>query len=331
MAGEKRDPLVGRRVRLALIGAGGMATGRHYPSLAERSDVEMAAICDLVPDKLKTAAEKFHIPRQFTDYRQMLDEVEPDAVYCIMPPHHMFDLCADILKRKLNLFVEKPLAVNAFQANSLARLAAENNCLTMVGFNRRFAPLVLRAKEELDKTGGLNLCRSVFHKRGSTAYYGGAIDCLACDAVHAVDLLRFMGGEVKSLEAAVSRFPLDGHCEVANSWIAVVRFESGAVGELSAHWASAARALHFEMHNDQVSAVSELAVRLSLRRHGDADEQVILAEELAGSDDSRIVTGFKGENDHFIECVKAGRQTTIDFSEAAKTAELVERIWRGTL
>ncbi len=90
------------KIRLALIGAGGMANGVHYPSLAEFPDVEMAGICDLAEEKLVATAKKFHIPRTFTDYKKMLDEIKPDAVYILMPPHHLFDLVIECLKRKLN-------------------------------------------------------------------------------------------------------------------------------------------------------------------------------------------------------------------------------------
>ena len=64
------------RVRVGLIGAGGMANRVHYPSLAEFEDVEMVALCDLVPDKLKATAEKFGIPKTYSDYRAMLDGEE---------------------------------------------------------------------------------------------------------------------------------------------------------------------------------------------------------------------------------------------------------------
>lgn len=320
-----------RRVKLALIGAGVMANRHHYPSLAERPEVELAALCDLVPEKRQATAERLGIPLQFSDYREMLDKVKPDAVYCLMPPQILFDIAADVLLRKLNLFVEKPLGLNAFQAGELARHAERNGCLTMCAYNRRFAPLVVRAKEEVDRAGGVQLCRATMHKHNTAMYFNGAIDVLACDAVHVVDLLRFMGGEVKGVEAAVSRFPMAEDKDHVNSWIAVVRFENGAVGELSAHWAAAGRRLYFEMHNPLVSALSELEVSLTLMRHGQKEAETVLAAELAGSTDSRITWGYKAENDHFIDCLLSGRQPQTNFADAAKTAALVERIWQGRL
>ena len=59
------------RVRVALIGAGSMATRYHHPSLASLPDVELAAVCDLVPGKAERTAERFSIPRVYADYRRI--------------------------------------------------------------------------------------------------------------------------------------------------------------------------------------------------------------------------------------------------------------------
>ena len=110
------------KIRLALVGAGGMANSVHYPSLAEFPDVEMAGLCDLMEEKLKTTADKFHIKKTFTDYKKMLDEIEPGAVYVLMPPHHLYDLVIECLNRKLNVFIEKPPGITTEQTKNMARL-----------------------------------------------------------------------------------------------------------------------------------------------------------------------------------------------------------------
>jgi virulence factor len=213
----------------------------------------------------------------------------------------------------------------------LARHAEENGCLTMVGLNRRFAPLFIEAKKAMDKAGGVQLCRAVFHKHQSAVYFNGATDALSCDGIHVVDLLRFMAGEVKSLESAVTHFPLGLADDVPNSWIAVLRFENGAVGELSAHWAAATRRLHCEMHNPRMSILCEPEAELVIMEGSSGERRKLTAREASGSEDARIVGGYKQENDHFIECLRAGRQPQPNFAEVAKSSELVERIWQGKL
>lgn len=93
------------KVRLGLIGAGTMANAMHYPSLAAVGDAELAALCDPVPERLHATADRFGIERRYAGYRRMLDEVVPDAVYALMPPHHVVDVAVDVLDRGCHLFI----------------------------------------------------------------------------------------------------------------------------------------------------------------------------------------------------------------------------------
>ncbi len=84
------------RVRVAFIGAGSLATAMHYPSLVDlREEVEIVAACDLDAQKAARAAHQFGITRTDTDYRRMLDQTQPDAVYAVLPPHLLFDVAMD--------------------------------------------------------------------------------------------------------------------------------------------------------------------------------------------------------------------------------------------
>ena len=105
------------KVRVGMIGAGGLANSVHYPSLAEFDDVEIAAICDLDEARLKSTAEKYEVENTYSDYKKMVSEVELDAAYIIMPPHHLFDLVIHCLDNKLNVFTEKPPGVTADQTD----------------------------------------------------------------------------------------------------------------------------------------------------------------------------------------------------------------------
>ncbi|MBU4211145.1 MAG: Gfo/Idh/MocA family oxidoreductase, partial [Verrucomicrobia bacterium] len=153
-----------QKIRVALIGAGGMANNTHYPSLKRMADVEMCAICDVIPDKLTATAEKFAIPRQYNDYKKMLAEEAPDAVYALMPPHHLFDVAAYCLMQKHNLFIEKPPAITTEQTRQLAILAKKNGCITMTGFQRRHVPIIQKAKELVESKGKIHSCVATFYK-----------------------------------------------------------------------------------------------------------------------------------------------------------------------
>ena len=95
MALRRRKTSSRTMVRLALIGAGGMANAVHYPALAEMNDVVLAGICDLDPARLTETAARFGIAETFTDYRLMLETVKPDGVYVLMPPQHVFEVAME--------------------------------------------------------------------------------------------------------------------------------------------------------------------------------------------------------------------------------------------
>lgn len=318
-----------QKVRLALIGAGGMANGVHYPSLAEMPDVEMAALCDVVEDKLNATADKFQIEKRYTDYKRMIEEVAPDAVYVLMPPHHLFDIVVHVLNCSLHCYIEKPPGVMSEQTRQMANLAEEKGVLSMCAFNRRFIPLMQQCKAKVQASGEINQVVSTFYKQHDAGpYYGGAIDILSCDAVHAVDTLRYLGGDVVDCASAVRSLGK----KFDTSFTALVEFESGAVGVLMANWQTGGRVHQFEIHAHGASAFINPDDKAVLNLGNQLAAEVITTQEAAGGrTENYHYYGFFGENRHFIDCVKSGQQPETNFADATKTMELVDLIYASSI
>ena len=68
------------KLRVAMIGAGALANQVHYPALASFDDVTIAAICDIDTQRLHATADRYQVQRRYSDYRQMVAEVAPDAI-----------------------------------------------------------------------------------------------------------------------------------------------------------------------------------------------------------------------------------------------------------
>lgn len=306
-----------------------MANSVHYPSLVSFPDVEIVGLCDLVPDKLKATADKFKIRKTFSDYRKMVDETEPDAVYVLMPPHHLFDITIDLLNRKRHVFMEKPPGVMAEQTRQMALCAERNGCITLVGFNRRYIPLMRQCKHMVRDRGGPMLqvmsCFYKWHTAG--AYYNGAIDILSCDAVHAVDALRFMGGDVKKVVGEVCNQGIS----FDTRFNALVSFESGAAGVLMANWRVGGRVHQFEMHAEGISAYVNPNSHAEVYVEGSDKPKKITTQKAAGSDEFRVFYGFEAENRAFIDAIKTGQQPETCLSDAVKTMELVDSIYHNRL
>ncbi|RKY63787.1 MAG: gfo/Idh/MocA family oxidoreductase [Candidatus Latescibacterota bacterium] len=319
------------KVRVGMVGAGSMANAVHYPSLAEIDDAEIVAICDINEERLHSTADKYGVDLRYTDYRRMVEEADPDAVYVIMPPHHLFDIVIWLLEQGKHVFIEKPPGVSRFQTESMARAAERNACITMVGFNRRFIPLLVKAKERVETHGPVLQAVATFYKNlvgaESYPYYGGAVDILTCDAVHAVDTLRWMcGGEVVSVVSDVRRFSAPWE----NAFFALVRFSSGATGVLLTNWAAGKRVHTFEMHSLGISAfVDGNSQAVIYEDNEEEPAEVWDVKDVAGSGEFYKFYGFFDENRHFIECVREGREPITSFGDAVKTMELVEMIYRA--
>jgi virulence factor len=317
------------KVKVGMIGAGSLANSMHYPSLAEFDDVEIAAICDLDEERLKRTAGKYEVGRTYKDYKKMVNEVDLDAVYIIMPPHHLFDLVIHCLNSKLNVFIEKPPGVTAEQTRNMSLTAEKNGCLTMVGFNRRFIPLMVEVKKIVEGRGQILQCAATFYKNsiGAGPYYAGAIDILTCDAIHAVDTLRWMGGEVTAVASHIRKLHADYH----NSFNALLEFESGASGFLLTNWVVGKRVHTFEMHAKGVSAFVDANDRAIIYSDNKEEGQILRTQDVAGSTENRRFYGFYSENRHFIDCIKQKQMPDTNFADAFRTMELVDRIYRSQI
>ncbi len=305
-----------------MIGAGAMANTVHYPSLASFDDVEIAAICDLDEQRLTTTADKYGVAARHTDYRRMVEAVNPDAVYVIGPPHLMYDIWYWCLSQGLNLCIEKPMGITIHQARALAHLAAEHNCITQVSFQRRSCPMVAQLREACLKRGPIVHAVCAYYKYQPEPYLH-ARDRMLDDGVHAIDTLRWMcGGEVVGVESICRRV---GAPDI-NFFTAMLHFDSGATGVLVNSWTSGRRIFRVEMHAPGICAEAEHENKGYLYADGDTKGVEFDTRQVAGSNEFFIYAGFQAKNREFIDAVKQGTQPPSHFGDAVKTMEVAETI-----
>jgi virulence factor len=310
------------KVRVAMIGAGSMANTVHYPSLASFNDVEIAAICDLDQERLAATADKYGVRARYSDYRRMVEETAPDAVYVIGQPHIMYDIWIWCLERGLNLYIEKPMGLTIHQARSLADMAEKKGCVTQVSFQRRTCPMVVMLRNECLKRGPITHAVCTFYKC-SMEPMSGARDHMMDDGVHAIDTLRWMcGGEVVAVESVCRRVLVPD----INFIVAMLHFDNGATGIMMNSWASGRRIFRVEMHAPGICAEAEHEGKGYLYADGDTKGVEFDTRKVAGSDEVRVFGGFEAKNREFIDCVRSSRQPGSNFSDAVKTMEVAETI-----
>lgn len=129
--------LAKKTLRVGVIGVGGYACLVHIPALRQTGRAEVTAICRRDPARLAMAQEAFAIPRAFTDWQQMLDEAELDAVV-VSTPHHLHAApTIAALERGLHVLVEKPMALTSADSWAMVRAAEQAKRILMVSYSLR--------------------------------------------------------------------------------------------------------------------------------------------------------------------------------------------------
>jgi predicted dehydrogenase/threonine dehydrogenase-like Zn-dependent dehydrogenase len=142
-------------VRLGVIGAGNYATSMLLPHLRDRDDVRLVEVATATGLSATNAQRKFGFERCSTDHRGLLADAGVDAVLIATRHHAHATMVCEALRAGKTVFVEKPLAVDDGQLQAILTAVADSgNDRLMVGFNRRFAPLLTDLKRAFGPRSG---------------------------------------------------------------------------------------------------------------------------------------------------------------------------------
>lgn len=148
---------VSDKVRVGIIGCGGIANGKHMPALSHQSDVEMVAFCDIEVEKAEKAAKEFGVPDAavYTDYKKLLEDKTIDVVHVLTPNRSHSFITVDALEAGKHVMCEKPMAINSIEAQKMLDAAKRTGKLLTIGYqNRHRKDCLFLKKEAMDGTFG---------------------------------------------------------------------------------------------------------------------------------------------------------------------------------
>ena len=127
------------KLKVAVIGLGGIAQVMHLPNLLKIKETEITAICDIDYGKSKFIGKKYNIKKIYKDVDLLLKENEDlNAAVISVPTDMHLTIALKCFDAGLNVFVEKPIARNYKEAQKMVDAAAQKKCLLMTGMNNRF-------------------------------------------------------------------------------------------------------------------------------------------------------------------------------------------------
>lgn len=319
-----------RKVRICIIGAGGMANNVHYPSLASFDDVEIVGVIETRRDRLDATCDKHGIANDArflatldTDYQEILTRLKPDGVYVIGQPEIMYSIWQWCLTNGFNLYIEKPMGLTMHQAEVLTQLAESKGLITQVSHQRRVAPIMLDMRRRLLEKGPITHGVVEFFKKDIVPMQI-ARDRMLDDGTHAVDTARWIcGGEVVKVESHCKRI---GVPDI--NWIgATLHFDNGSTCFVVCSWASGRRVFRTQMHAPGGYADVELEAEARLYLDGDYSGQLFRTQDIAGSEQNFVFGGFRNKNREFIESLKSGVDVcSSPFRDTIKTMRVCHTI-----
>jgi len=141
------------KIGAAVIGAGywGYKLIREYLALAREYGIELRAVADISHEKLKKISRELGVPRDrlYTNYKEILNDPNIEAVHIATPNETHFPIARDALEHGKNVLLEKPMALNSSEAFKLARLAEINDLVLLVGHIFRFNNALHKVRELL--------------------------------------------------------------------------------------------------------------------------------------------------------------------------------------
>ena len=126
------------KLRVALIGAGSIAK-RHLKTFNANPNADVVCICDMNEERVQAMAKEFNVPNYCTDYMDILNDENVDAVVIVTPTFTHAPFVLEALKHNKHVMCEKPPALNVQEAQACADAAAKSDKLLMHAFSLRFS------------------------------------------------------------------------------------------------------------------------------------------------------------------------------------------------
>lgn len=243
-----------KKLRIGIIGSGGIAQGCHMRGYATMPDLcEMVAVCDVNPDTAKAAAEKYDVKGIYTDYKEMLAKEKLDAVSVATPNAYHKQPTIDALNAGIHVLCEKPLAMDAAEARVMCKAARDSGKILQVALQSRFSGAGVFMKSYIDNgnMGDIYYARAQALRRRGVPGWGVFIDKekqgggpLIDIGVHILDFTLFLMGYPKPVVAMGKTWDSMGkNPELWNAWgdydrskftvedfaVGMIKFDNGAV------------------------------------------------------------------------------------------------------
>ncbi len=328
--------------RLAAVGTGYFSQFQY--EAWTRLEVDLQAVCSRTQDHAIATARRYGIPHVFTDFEDMLDQVQPDLVDIITPPVTHLDYIRAAASRGIAMICQKPFTNTLAEAREAVEIAGRAGVPLIVHENFRFQPWHMKLRELLDDAVIGTPYQISFRMRpgdgqGPDAYlnrqpYFQNMERFLVHetAIHLIDVFRYLMGEVTDVTAELRRLnPVIAGEDAGYIWFS---FANGARGlfdgnRLSDHKAENRRLTIGEMLLEGSDGVLRLDGDggLYFRPHGDNHERPVPY--------AWNKSGFGGDSvyrtqQHALQAIQQGAPVMNAAHDYLRNLEIEEAVYRSS-
>ena len=164
------------KLKIGIIGCGGIANGKHMPSLAKLDTAEMVAFCDIIEERAIKAREKFGTPEcaVYTDYKKLLEDKSIDVVHVCTPNRMHSVITVDALEAGKHVMCEKPMAINSTEAKKMLDTAKRTGKKLTIGYQSRHRAenIYLKNEAEMGTFGDIYYAKATALRRRAVPTWG---------------------------------------------------------------------------------------------------------------------------------------------------------------
>jgi myo-inositol 2-dehydrogenase/D-chiro-inositol 1-dehydrogenase len=323
-----------KRVKVALIGAGGSTHGKglsagftspgswglqHARIFATRPDVDFCAIVGRDEKKTKEKAKEFG-SKAYVNITDMLEKETPDLVSMCLPNQGHFEATLQVIQAGFPVLVEKPLVFELREAEILMNEAAKRNSFFAINFNHRFAKPLQLAHDDIraGKLGDLTFASWRFGGEGASGHPHANLIETQC---HGFDMLEYLCGPIESVMAEMTDKTGGGFRTLSLA----LKFVNGAVGSLIGTYDSSyaySDTHRVEIDGTKGRAVIHDTVKSYTYQPFGSEIREVWQAGYFNDVDREFVRTFDKHVDALLEALKAGERPPIH-AEAGYRALLI--------
>jgi len=333
-------------LRFGLVGAGAISHA-HIPALQNLGEkATLVAIADINPQAANTAAERTKT-KAYTSLEAMLDDADIDVVSICTPPNVHADQAVASMRAGKHVIVEKPADVDVEATDRILKAAKETGKTATIISQHRFDDSSIAVYDAIQKGQLGKLTRAAAQVRwwrspeyfaavpwrGSTAVSGGG--ALISQSIHTVDLMLWMLGPVAEVFAYWDTLAHES-IEVEDSLVAVLKFQSGALGIVEASIAAyPGLSARLEISGDRGSAIidSDILEYFHAAKpgeqtgmygaQGDTNQLTSLAQPAGAQDPNNMSSAHQLQIEDFIDAIQAGTKPKVPLEDSRYAMQVI--------